>query len=225
MKNSYSTKQIRESVAYWRGVLRNGKNTSRPRAQIREALEKWESELNERDLNQAEVKALADYIEKNKVNVSALLKIGEKDLKPGTPEYDQLKGMSKALGLANKSVPKVLPALQGIFKGRESAAKDPAKAAAAIEKDPEKAAKEIGKVKAAAEGGEGNGGEAPAVSTKVEKAVDKELDSTDPSAIGLGSDAKAAEDDAAAKPIGEMNLMDRLRRLHNATKNNVIRKL
>ena len=47
----------------------------------------------------------------------------------------------------------------------------------------------------------------------------------DPAAIGLGSDEEAAESDAAAKPIGEMNLMDRLRRLHNATKNNVIKKL
>lgn len=225
MKNSYSTKQLRESVAYWRGVLRSGGRTSRPRAQIREALEKWESVLNERELSSKEVAKLADYIQKNKVDVQAIVAQDKLDTK--SDEYKKLAGMVKELGITNKSVPKAHAALKGIFKGKEAEAKDPAKAAEVLKADPDKAADELAKATSSNAGDkDGNkGGETPVVSPKVEKAVEKELDKVDPSSIGLGDDEEAAKDEAAAKPIGEMNLMDRLRRLHNATKNNVVKKL
>ena len=138
--------------------------------------------------------------------------------------YDALVKAAGELKFSNKSVPAFHRALKMIFKGKEAEAKDPKKAAEAIKAEPEKAAAAIEKAVEGGEAGKGETGKETAkVDPKIEKAVEKKLEDAKPEDIG----AKSSEDDAEAtsKPIGEMNLMDRLRRLHNATVKNVVVKL
>lgn len=236
MAKRYSTKQLQEAVSYWRGVLKGGSKAwakaGRSRLQITEAVEKWESELNERELSDKEVGLLASYIEKNKVDVAGMLKLEKVDDATAKKDdkvkaaYDELKKAAGELKFSNKSIPAFHRALKAIFKGKEAEAKDPKKAAEAIKAEPEKVEKALEPVKA--EGGEAKGGDdsaKAAVDPKTEKAVEKKLEDATPEDIGAEDSEEAAEQEATSKPIGEMNLMDRLRRLHNATVKNVIAKL
>ena len=63
------------------------------------------------------------------------------------------------------------------------------------------------------------------VPPKVEKAIDAEMEKASPKDIGAEASTEAAASKAASAPIGEMNIFDRLRRLHNATVINVQKKL
>lgn len=235
MEKNYTRKQLTEAVAYWKGLLEAGptayRRTGRTRRQIAEAVAKWQGDidrLDERDLTSSEVQRLAGYIKDNNVDVAKFLKFEEVDSETAKKDkdvaaaYQEYVKMVKELKLGSKSVPKLHKALKDVFKGKEADAADPAKAADAVEAG-------AGKIeKAVSAEGAGDGkkdGEGAAVPEKAAAAVDKAMDAAKPEDVGAKGSEEAAEKAATAKPIGEMNIMDRLRRLHNATANNVVKKL
>ena len=56
MTKKYTARQLQEAISYWRTVLEGGSKAwskaGRTRVQIREAVEKWENELSEMELDE-----------------------------------------------------------------------------------------------------------------------------------------------------------------------------